>query len=226
MVLLRSEISIFQKNLCSVFSPQTTPWNSKTIPQQTSVFSVVLYLLIFVLITSSAFAASVTLGWGPNPEPDLEGYVIYRNIGSPFPPYEYLKTLPESELANPLYPKATITELQEGKKYYIALTAYNTEGAESGYSDSVCIQVVENLIQECSSTARPGKSTGINADSGSGGSSGCLISSTKFELNKILLESILKHFGLCGFIILVIFILLGLGIYGKYCFREQFNEPI
>jgi hypothetical protein len=49
-------------------------------------------------LASFADAATVTLGWDANSEPDLEGYVIYRNTGSPGPPYDYANPLPEADL--------------------------------------------------------------------------------------------------------------------------------
>ena len=75
-----------------------------------------------------AYAEQVTLGWDSNPEPELEGYIVYRNTGSPGPPYGYSNDLPEDELADPLHPKITLTGLSDNEEYYIALTAYNTEG--------------------------------------------------------------------------------------------------
>ena len=142
---------------------------------------------------SDAIAASVTLGWDSNTEPDLEGYVIYRNVGSPGPPYDYSDTLPEDDLANPLQPKATLTGLQEGKEYYIALTAYNTDGVESNFSDDVCIEVVNGAVAACSASAEPPASAppasappATTASTGggngsSGGSSSCFISTSSPE---------------------------------------------
>ena len=131
-----------------------------------------------------ADAAQVTLGWDSNTEPDLEGYVIYRNVGSPGPPYDYSDTLPEDDLANPLQPKATLTGLQEGKEYYIALTAYNTDGVESSFSNDVCVEVVNGAVEACTasytSSASTASSSGGNS-SGGGGSSSCFISTSSPE---------------------------------------------
>jgi hypothetical protein len=124
---------------------------------------------------STANAKTVTLGWDSNDEPDLEGYVIYRNTNTPGPPYSYSDTLPEDDLPNPLYPQAKLTGLQEGKEYYIALTAYNTEGVESSYSNDICVQVADNAIELCeASTSSPAATSSIGG--GGGGSAGCFIS--------------------------------------------------
>jgi hypothetical protein len=122
---------------------------------------------------SVANAKTVTLGWDSNDEPDLEGYVIYRNANAPGPPYKYSDTLPEDDLDDPLHPQAKLTGLQEGKEYYIALTAYNTEGVESSFSNDICVQVVDNGVELCeSSTSSP---VTTSSSGGSGGGGGCFI---------------------------------------------------
>jgi hypothetical protein len=80
---------------------------------------VILTLLFSPFYPSPCLAKKVTLGWDPNPEPDLEGYVVYRNVGSPGPPYKYADTLPENDLADPLNPMVTMTGLNDKKEYYI-----------------------------------------------------------------------------------------------------------
>jgi hypothetical protein len=141
---------------------------------------------------ADAIAASVTLGWDSNTEPDLEGYVIYRNAGSPGPPYDYSDTLPEDELADPLHPKATLTGLQEGKEYYIALTAYNTNGDESSFSNDVCVEVVNGAVEACSesytsaassASSSSGSDGGSSGSGGGGGSASCFISAAAGELS-------------------------------------------
>ena len=133
-----------------------------------------------------ADAAEVTLGWDSNPEPDLEGYVIYRNVGSPGPPYDYSDTLPEDDLADPLHPKATLTGLQEGNEYYIALTAYNSDGDESDFSNDVCVEVINGAVQACSgsNTIDASASTTASSSGGSGGGGGaaCFISNAAGDL--------------------------------------------
>jgi len=131
-----------------------------------------------------ADAAHVTLGWDSNPEPDLEGYVIYRNEGSPGPPYDYSDDLPEDELADPLHPEATLTGLKPGAEYYIALTAYNTDGNESGFSNAVCVKVVNNLVEACSASTAPPASTSSSSSGGSNGGSNngsCFISAASAQ---------------------------------------------
>ena len=74
---------------------------------------------------------SVNLAWDPNSEPDLAGYRVYFGTGSD----NYTQTM-EVET-----PSATVPDLTEGVVYYFAVTAYNTEGVESGYSNEVSYAV-------------------------------------------------------------------------------------
>ena len=148
----------------------------------------VFYLLFLSLALSLgpwaplANATNVTIGWDSNPEPDLEGYVVYRNTGSPGPPYGYSNDLPEDELSDPLHPKITLTGLSDNKEYYVALTAYNTEGDESSFSNNVCVEVVNGIVELCSASASPGGSA--VSSSGSGGGGGCFISTASHESSR------------------------------------------
>jgi hypothetical protein len=103
--------------------------------------------------------------------------VVYRNAGSPGPPYDYSDTLPEDDLADPLHPKVTLTGLQTDKEYYIALTAYNTDGVESSFSNDVCVKVINNVAEACSASVAPVAGT-VSSSSGSGGGNNgsCFIS--------------------------------------------------
>jgi hypothetical protein len=150
---------------------------------------------------SVAEAATATLGWDSNPEPDLEGYVVYRNVGSPGPPYGYSSDLPEDELANPLHPKVTLTGLQEDKEYFIALTAYNTEGVESSFSNDVCVEIVDGIVEPCASSGSIGTSTGSSGGSGGGA---CFISTVSYNPTN---NKLLPY-------ILFTLTLIGIGIYG------------
>ncbi|OEU61765.1 MAG: hypothetical protein BBJ57_08400 [Desulfobacterales bacterium PC51MH44] len=141
-----------------------------------------IFAILFALCAmplSVADAATATLGWDSNPEPDLEGYVVYRNVGSPGPPYGYSSDLPEDELADPLHPKVTLTGLQKDKEYFIALTAYNTEGVESSFSNDVCVEIVDGIVEPCASSSSIGAST--SSSGGGGGGGACFISTTSHE---------------------------------------------
>jgi hypothetical protein len=139
-------------------------------------FLFAMVLTLFIAPLPDANAEDVTIGWDANSEPELEGYVVYRNTGSPGPPYDHADTLPESELADPLHPEATLTELKEGEEYYIALTAYDTEGIESEYSNNLCVEIVNGIADACGQSTVPSTPTTSTSSSGDGGSSGpCFI---------------------------------------------------
>jgi hypothetical protein len=140
-----------------------------------------LAILLFSLFSSASFAKNVTLGWDPNPEPDLEGYIIYRNPGSPGPPYKFSSELPEDDLSNPLAPMVTLTGLKKNTAYFIAVTAYDSEGNESYYSDDVCVEIIGTILNNCSPSVSADSSSGTSEGVGGGG--GCLINSTAGDLD-------------------------------------------
>jgi hypothetical protein len=145
-----------------------------------ALFLFCLVLPVFFLspvFPSLCLAKNITLGWDANPEPDLEGYVIYRNIETPGPPYKYADELPEDELKNPLNPKVTITGLNEHTQYYIAVTAYDTQGNESYFSDQLCVEIVDSLIESCGIILSTPSSSSESSGSGGGSRGACFIKS-------------------------------------------------
>lgn len=104
------------------------------------------FIAVAIMIVALSFVASprtvviqtvgntVTLAWDANSEPDLAGYKVYR--GTVSGTYGTPVTLPLSALPNPSAPQWTSPSLANGR-YYFAVTAYNTAGLESGYSNEV-----------------------------------------------------------------------------------------
>jgi hypothetical protein len=181
-------------------------------------FFLFLLLLPLTLVTGPwvpiAAAATVTLGWDSNPEPDLEGYVVYRNAGSPGPPYDYSTTLPEDELADPLHPKVTLTSLNEGQEYYIALTAYNTDGVESSFSNDVCVEVVNSIAEPCIASISPIAPPSSSVESGGsggggGGSAACFIATANHKSSmfiKLVAKPVILSQGLALVFLLLVLI--------------------
>ena len=97
--------------------------------------------LLISLATTSTAADQIILAWDPNTEPDLEGYVLYGKQESPGPPYDYIDTYPEVDLADPLNPSAVVADLESDVTYYFAVTAYDTADNESNYSDEVVFKI-------------------------------------------------------------------------------------
>ena len=98
------------------------------------------YLPVATLfIPADISAYEKTIAWDANDEPDLEGYILYGSVEGPCPPYDYIDTYPEEELENPLVPMARVTNLENSTRYYFVLTAYDTDGYESGYSNIITV---------------------------------------------------------------------------------------
>ena len=78
----------------------------------------------------------ITLVWDPNTEPDLEGYKCYYGLISR--DYEYTVVIGNQTVC-------TVTDLKPGETYYFTVTAYNTGGFESDYSEELTYTVPTEL---------------------------------------------------------------------------------
>lgn len=94
--------------------------------------SVVFALLFFTSIP--LLANDVKLRWKANIEPDLEGYNIYCGTQS----RSYDPPIPVGNATEYLY-----TNMQAGKTYFVAVTAVDNLGNESGYSSEISITIPE-----------------------------------------------------------------------------------
>jgi len=94
-------------------------------------FQVLLIGAFLALIVDEMSAATVSLGWNANPEPNIAGYrVYYGTAAAPF-----------ANLIDVGLPTATIINLENGVTYTFAVTPYNTSGVESAYSQPVSYTV-------------------------------------------------------------------------------------
>ncbi len=84
-----------------------------------------LVIMVFIM-NASAWAGTATLSWDPNTETDLAGYKAYYGIASA----SYTQSI---DVGNVL--TYTINNLAEGVTYFFVVTAYNTSGNESGFSN-------------------------------------------------------------------------------------------
>jgi len=95
----------------------------------------VAYVLMFVF-TSSAYAQSVTLAWDSVSATNLSGYRVYRSeqsgafTGSPINGSSALTTT-----------AFTDSTAQSGRTYYYVVTAVNTSGVQSPYSNEVQVAI-------------------------------------------------------------------------------------
>jgi hypothetical protein len=84
--------------------------------------------LILFLISTQSLAVGIKLNWNPNQEPDLQGYKIHYG----FKTRHY--TLEQDVGKTNSY---ELTSLQANTEYFLALTAYDSEGNESSYSEEL-----------------------------------------------------------------------------------------
>jgi len=104
-------------------------------------------ILAILAIAGIAQAATVQVTWNPNTEPDLSGYKLYHGTASG----QYGEPV---DVGNVTGHVMEITP-QHGATYYFALTAYDTSGNESGYSDEASCFVPDGRAPE--------KPTGLKA---------------------------------------------------------------
>jgi hypothetical protein len=107
--------------------------------------SAVHLLLACVLITAFATTAhsqSAVVAWDPNSEPDIAGYRIYRS--------ELLGTYPPVSLNNGLTTSTSFTDYtpQNGRTYYYVITAMNSVGMESDYSDAITVTIPPKITNQ------------------------------------------------------------------------------
>ena len=128
--------------------------------------------LFLVFCVGPAFAWDVTIAWDSNSEPDLNGYTLYYSKHSAGPPYEFVGDLPLSTFNNPDYPSTIVTNLEDGVDYFFAMTAYDTDGNESAFSNYLCARRDGQSILDCT----PPSSSSLSAGGGSA-SGGCFVQS-------------------------------------------------
>ena len=97
---------------------------------RTLILSIIALVLI---IAGPALAADVKLQWDPNTETDLAGYRLYQKTDSAVPPFVKVQEIPKGTTTS------SVTGLDSAHSYSFAVTAYNTAGLESAYSNIVTI---------------------------------------------------------------------------------------
>ena len=130
---------------------------AKTFRRAISIASVV------VGIAAAADAATITLAWDPNPEPDIAGYRLSFGTNSG----QYTTTIDVGNITT-----YTLTNLLAGSTYYFALQAYNAAGT-SPYSNEVSITLpspltVTNLTANRASPQPAGTTITFSAAAGGG----------------------------------------------------------
>ena len=121
--------------------------------------------LLFPVLAGVAHSATVTVAWDPNPEPTVAGYNMYYGTSSG----RYTNSV---DVGNAT--RCTISALQEGVTYYLAVTAHDGSGNQSGYSDEIVYSVPSGA------DPAPSQSSNTASGGGSGGGGGCFIATAAF----------------------------------------------
>jgi len=145
-------------------------------------FIPVVQILFFLLLPATLQAGDVTLAWDPNSETNLAGYKLYYDSDADLEMYQgtgasegdspviiYLEDLADADL-----PTFTLTGLTNGQYYYFALTAFDSDGMESDFSDEVGTLVDVGGASNDGSSASSKEVGNDTSGSGSGGN-GCFI---------------------------------------------------
>jgi len=94
--------------------------------------------LLFCFVTP-CHAMDITLAWDANTEPNLAGYKVYYDTDGSGAPYS-------NEIDVEDVTEYTLRDLPDGEVHFFAVTAYNDEELESGYSNEVDAMSI-NLYQ-------------------------------------------------------------------------------
>ncbi len=116
--LLKKNFSGCSKSLGAIFSPKF--------------LSFLVLTILFSNLGPPGHCAQVTLTWDPNSESDLAGYKIYSGTQSG----NYQNKIDVGNVTTYI-----LNGLTSGPTYYIAATAYNAQGLESGFSNEVIYTV-------------------------------------------------------------------------------------
>ncbi len=107
-------------------------------PSLVSFLSFLTLALMLALFAMPAHSANVTLAWDPNSEPDLAGYKVYYKTGASGSPYDGTgATEGDSPIDVGNVTEFTVDGLTDGVRYFFVITAHDTEGLESDYSNEV-----------------------------------------------------------------------------------------
>lgn len=106
----------------------------KKVNEQLSCLVLLLLLAVLLATPLSALAAGATLQWDPSPDPDIAGYLLRYQPGSDAVPFSAPGA---ASIDSGAITSATVDGLDPRYSYYFAVTAYNSAGVESSYSNVI-----------------------------------------------------------------------------------------
>jgi fibronectin type 3 domain-containing protein len=90
------------------------------------------FLAFLIFIPVLGYAASIGVSWNANTEPDLAGYKIYCGDQS----RTYGSGIDVGRVTS-----YQVSNVESGRTYYVAVTAYDSSGNESGYSAEASVNI-------------------------------------------------------------------------------------
>ncbi|MDT8420110.1 MAG: fibronectin type III domain-containing protein [Desulfuromonadales bacterium] len=114
----------------------------------------IMFFAVFLSLSlaHSVSAKTVDLSWDPSPDSEVLGYKIYYNADSSAFPFNGSGA---AEGSSPIdvghVLGTTLTDLPDEQTHYFAVTAYNAEGIESGYSNIVISPAVGGSVVQSDS---------------------------------------------------------------------------
>ena len=118
----------------------------RTLSQLSRVRIVLTTVMLVACSAVPVAAATVTLTWAPNPEPDIAGYVVHYGNASG----QYVATVDVGNQTSFLF-----VEPDPTRRYYFAVVAYNVAGTLSGFSTEVSTNPTTASIRMSSSLPAP-----------------------------------------------------------------------
>ncbi len=115
-----------------IFSKKKPSARVRWIIRGVGAFCIGIALNLFVSIASAApVPTSVTLAWNPSPDPAVTGYRVHYGVASG----QYTNSIEAGNTTS-----VTIPGLMPGVLYFFAVTAYNSSGVKSPFSNEISYQ--------------------------------------------------------------------------------------
>ena len=118
------------------------------------------FLLLALLMAGTGQAATVQLEWDPSTDADLAGYRVYYQADSDVLPFQGTGAFEgNAPVEGGISTTATVSGLDPDRSHYFAVTAYNSTGQESQYSNVV--EIKESIAPSISITS-PANGSSMN----------------------------------------------------------------
>jgi chitinase len=144
-----------------------------------------LALIALLGVGTDCFASTISLSWVPEIAPDLAGYKIYYSTTPALPFTGTGATQGASPIDASTQTTATITGLDPGQAYYFLVTAYNSAGVESPYSNTVLVPELVPPTVSITSPANNSPASGT-VSVGASATDNVGVTSVEFYVNGVL----------------------------------------